>query len=303
MFRTIRPVPQMLVGAVLLASALATLPAPPSSEASPPAAVMLATTDACGEVLLKPSGTPWTCTFVDNFAGGALDSDKWIVQETRLTGFRSGRTCFTASPQNISVSDGLLHLTARETGWFRCKNPIDSFTTRYTGGMVGTRTKFSQTYGRFEVRAQLPTARTSGIHGGFWMYPLHQTYGAWPSSGEIDVAEWWSSDPTLVLPSLHYDGRDPDEDSGWTCRVADPGPFHTYTAEWTRTVMRFFVDQQLCWSRSWTPDAPLVAPQPFDHPFSLILNMGVGTSSGANRITSKTPFPARYVVAYAKAWR
>ena len=39
-------------------------------------------------------------------------------------------------------------------------------------GWSAPRASSPQTYGRFEVRAKFPTADTSGIHGGFWMYPV-----------------------------------------------------------------------------------------------------------------------------------
>ncbi|KAA1428894.1 glycoside hydrolase family 16 protein [Nocardioides antri] len=268
------------------------------------AAAATATSDACGALLPKSDGSSWTCSFVDNFDGTSLNTTKWITQETAKTGFRTGSTCYTASDKSIKVRRGVLELTARVMpGNFVCASPSGDFTTKYTGGMIGTRGKFSQTYGRFEVRAKYPTARTSGVHGGFWMNPLSQTYGAWPASGEIDVAEWWSSDPSLVLPSLHYSGRDGRYDSGWSCRVADVSSYHTYAVEWLPTEMRFFIDGQLCFARSWVPNSPLVAPQPFDHPFSMILNMGVGTPTGSNAITSSTQLPATYTVDHVKAWR
>lgn len=270
--------------------------------ATAPAAA--ASYDACGVVLAKDDGTSWTCSFVDNFDGRSLDTTKWIVQETSKTGFRTGQTCYTASDKNIAVRRGELLLTARrENGPFQCASPDGTFTTRYTGGMVGTRGRFSQTFGRFEVRAKYPPALTAGVHGGFWMNPVKQTYGAWPASGEIDVAEWWSNDPTLVLPSLHYNGRDSRYDSGWGCRVVDPSAYHTYRVDWLPTEIRFFIDDALCFARTPTPDSPLVAPQPFDHPFSMILNMGVGTATGTNAVSAATPLPATYVVDYAKAWR
>jgi hypothetical protein len=46
-----------------------------------------------------------------------------------------------------------------------------------------------------------------------------------------------------------------------------------------------------------------VAPQPFDQPFSMILNMGVGPLGGSNPVSSSTKLPATYTVDYAKAWR
>jgi beta-glucanase (GH16 family) len=292
-----------IIGAALLGVAsLTTLQAVTPGGGSASAAV--AASDACGTVLAKADGTTWACSYVDNFDGRSLDPTKWITQQTAVTGFRSGQTCFTTSAKNIRVFRGELELTAREEkGKFLCKSPSGDFTTIYTGGMIGTRTKFSQAYGRFEVRAKYPAVTTPGVHGGFWMFPLNLKYGPWPASGEIDVAEWWSNEHTLVLPSLHYTGRDYLVDSGWNCRVADPANYHTYTVEWLPSAISFFIDGALCFSRTPTPDAPLVWPQPFDHPFSMILNMGVGTVGGTNPVSSATPLPATYTVDYAKAWR
>ena len=106
-----------------------------------------------------------------------------------------------------------------------------------------------------------------------------------------------------MLPSLHFNGRRPRVDSGWQCRVADVSEFHTYAVEWSADEIRFFVDGSACFARSVTPTLPQVPPQPFDHPFSMILNMGVGTAGGSNPVSSATPLPATYTVDYAKAWR
>jgi beta-glucanase (GH16 family) len=259
--------------------------------------------DACGPRLAKPDGGTWECSFVDEFDGGALDAGKWITQNTATSGFRSGLTCFRGA-SNVTVHDGTLLLEARDEGVpLNCDNRYGAFRTRYTGGVVSTRGHFSQTYGRFEARAKYPTNRTPGVHGAFWMFPLNPTYGPWPASGEIDIAEWWSNDQTLVLPSLHFNGRDPQVDSGWQCRVPDVSIFHTYAAEWSPTEIRFSIDDTTCFARTWTPVPPQVAPQPFDQPFSMILLMGVGTPSGTNIVTSTTALPATLTVDYAKAWR
>ncbi|KAA1420800.1 glycoside hydrolase family 16 protein [Nocardioides humilatus] len=293
-----------LAGVALLGG-LATVPAVlPSSEASAPARTgAKIDTDECGAVILKPDNNRWSCSFVDQFTGTELDADKWIVQDTRQSGFRMGKTCFTPSSDNISVEGGDLRLVARKVRSFDCAASNGRFRTRYTGGMVGTRSRFAQTYGRFEIRAKFPATVVAGLHGGFWMHPNDLVYGPWPASGEIDIAEWWSVDATLVLPTLHYVGRDPSADSGWDCRVDDPGSYHTYTLEWARATMRVAIDGAWCFQRSWTPDYPQVAPQPFDHPFSMILNMGVGPAAGSNKVSWRTTFPSALVVDYAKAWR
>ncbi|WP_183095945.1 glycoside hydrolase family 16 protein [Nocardioides stalactiti] len=289
------------MGLALIVSA-GLVPLPGSPAAAPAAADV--TFDACGVVTTKADGSPWTCSFVDDFDGTTLDPAKWIVQDTVKTGFRSQQTCFTATERNVKVADGVLALTAQDEGApINCKNFMGDFWTRYTGGMVGTKGKFSQTFGRFEVRAKLPAATTSGLHGGFWMLPIANKYGVWPNSGEIDVAEWWSADPSLVLPSLHYRGRDFNADSGWGCRITDLTGFHTYTVEWAPTGFSFAIDGTVCFTRTPTTPLGLVAPAPFDQPFSMILNMGVGMPTGTNKTTASTPFPAAYEVDYAKSWR
>jgi len=301
MHATVRRMSRVLAGAALVGVAAI---APLQAVTAGTTAAAVASSDACGAVLAKGDGTTWACSFVDNFDGTSLDTTKWIIQQTAVTGFRTGQTCYTASNKNIAVRRGGLELTARaEKGQFICRSPSGDFSTRHTGGMVGTRGKFSQTYGRFEVRAKYPTASSAGVHGGFWMNPVSQTYGQWPASGEIDIAEWWSNDATLVLPTLHYNGDDSAADSGWDCRVSTPSSYHTYTVEWYPDVMRFFIDGTQCFERTWTPDSPLVAPQPFDQPFSMILNMGVGPLTGSNALSATTPLPATYTVDYAKAWR
>jgi beta-glucanase (GH16 family) len=293
---------RLLLTAVLAAAALVVSPADPVSSASE-RAQSRAAVDACGPRLAKPGGGTWRCSFVDDFDGTELDTGKWTTQNTAQTGFRSGLTCYRGA-SNIRVRRGNLRLQARDVGTpIDCSNRYETFVTRYTGGLVTTRNHFSQTYGRFEVRAKFPTVRTPGVHGAFWMYPPHLKYGPWPASGEIDVAEWWSNDPTLVLPTLHYNGRSFHADSGWNCRVATVSRFHTYTVEWYPTGMRFSIDGSACYARKWAPAAPQVAPQPFDHPFGMILSMGVGTAAGSNVVSPETPLPATFVVDYAKAWR
>ncbi len=296
-----RPRRLLAIAALIGAGALA--PLQPSASAGGPPAAALAS-DACGAAIAKADGGAWQCTFVDEFGGSELDGSKWLLGETAWTGFWTGQTCFVRSAKNVAVRRGSLQLTTRrEPKPFLCQSPSGSFTTQYTGGHVATRDRFAQTYGRFEVRAQYPASTTAGVHGGFWMYPATHAYGAWPASGEIDVAEWWSSDPGLVMPSLHYPGRNFFADSGWGCRVADATQWHTYTVEWGTDEMRFFIDGSMCWRRSWTPDHPLVAPQPFDQPFNLVLTMGVGEGSGTNVVSPGTQLPATYVIDYVKAWR
>ena len=126
---------------------------------------------------------------------------------TATSGYTTGPfgsyACYVSSTNNISVSGGALQLTVRkESSPFTC----GLFTTQYTAGMVSTYTHFSQTYGRFEVRALLPQTTASGLQETLWLWPLDDTrYGAtWPDSGEVDFSEFYSEYSSLDIPYIHY---------------------------------------------------------------------------------------------------
>jgi beta-glucanase (GH16 family) len=131
--------------------------------------------------------------------------------------------------------------------------------------------------------------------------PQDSIYGAWPASGELDVAEWWSNAADHVLPTLHYLG-DSIDDTGVDCQVSTPSSYHTYTMEWYPDVIRFFIDGDMCFERSWSSPG-LLGGQPFDQPFSMILTMGVDLPWGPNGVSAATELPATYTVDYAKVWR
>jgi beta-glucanase (GH16 family) len=133
--------------AVTLALAAALTTGAGVSSAAAPVKRATAPAPSCGgTTITKSTGGTWQCTFDDEFGGSALDTSKWIAQQTANSGFTSGLTaCFVASRNNISVSNGTLNLTARkEAAPFTCTDPFGNFTTRYTSGMVSTYGRFGQ---------------------------------------------------------------------------------------------------------------------------------------------------------------
>ena len=251
---------------------------------------------------VKPGGGRYTCTFTDDFNGTTLDASKWIMQDSSKTGVISGtKGCYVTGPDNVSVSGGRVHLTARvEDQAFTCKLPFGGFTTTTSVATITTSKLFSQAYGRFEFRARFPNTSVAGLHSSLWMYPPDQTYGSWPRSGEIDVAERLTSTPSVVYPSIHYSGST-STSTGRSCNVATAGSaFHRYAVQWTPTQMTFQYDGATCFTTTWTPDAPLVAPQPFDQPFDLVLTQAFG--SGTNSRTAATPSSGTTDVDWVRAW-
>jgi beta-glucanase (GH16 family) len=252
----------------------------------------------------KGTGGYWQCTFSDDFEGTSLDRSKWVPQRTDTSAYTNGPTaCFVDSPNNISVSDGTLRLTAREE-----PAPFDCaglFTTRYTSGMVSTALgRFSQTYGRFEVRAKISPAQVKGLHTALWLWPVDSSrFGTFPASGEIDLAEMYSQYPDRAIPYIHYNAAATDPNvTNTSCLISNLASFHTYTLEWSASTMKISYDGKTCLVDHWNPASPLSGSQPFDQPFFIALTQALGV--GTNEFDpATTPLPATTEVDYVRAWR
>jgi beta-glucanase (GH16 family) len=255
----------------------------------------------CGTRVAKSTGGYWRCTFVDNFSGTSLDMAKWSAMLTARTGVASPE-CRVSSPNNISVQNGTLSLTVRkEAEPFTCTSPSGDYVTQYTGGAVTTYNKFSQAYGRFAIRAKFPDAKVQGLHSALWMWPQDMTYG--DASGELDIAEFRTVIPDRVIPYIHYTSAITDLNvTNNACAMSTPEAFHTYVMEWTPKSIRFLYDGTVCLvDTNWLPLLPLVNPAPFDQPFAIIMNQGLGV--GGNQIDPETtPLPATTQVDWVKVW-
>ena len=284
----------------VMALALLAVPVIPGSTSS---AEANSTATACGRVIPKGDGTNWNCTFVDNFTGTSLDRSKWTVSLTANSGFHSGPECMVDDPRNIAVANGTLRLTVRKLiKRFTCKNPYGDYATNYTAGSVNTYGKFDQAFGRFEIRARFPTAKVTGLHSAIWLYPRRLTYGSWPLSGEIDIAEYYTKYPDRAIPYMHYiqPAVDPTVTNNY-CKIAHPEQFHLYVAEWTPEGITIKYDGQTCVSHVWDPASPLLHSAPFDQPFTVILTQTLGV--GQNPFNpNDTPLPATMRVDYVRVW-
>ena len=285
---------------LLLIAALALMVAP--SAMTPVNAV---SSTACGPTVKKSNGTAWKCTFAEEFSGSSLDRNKWTAQRTALSGLSGNEAdCWIDSPNNISVANGTLRLTSRkESAPFVCNSPHGRYSTYYSSGSVSTWDRFQQTYGRWQIRAKFPAAKEKGSHSALWLYPRDQAYGAWPKSGEIDIAEYYTRLPDRVIPVIHYNakGRANATTTNKKCMVADPYNFHTYTTEWTSTTIKIWIDTNLCVDHTIRARRPLTGAQPFDKPFVTYLTQSLGV--GRNRFREgTTPLPLRTEVDWVHVW-
>jgi beta-glucanase (GH16 family) len=271
-----------------------------------------------GTVLVKADGTPWVCTFDDEFDGTSLNRNNWLVQTAPPTADGTSAACFVDDPNNVSVSDGVLALTVRrESAPFTCKTQNTSYTAQVTTGSVMSYTRFSQAYGRFEVRAKLPATTIQGLQETLWLWPdKATTYGAWPLSGEIDFGEFYSPYAGWNIPFIHYNYLQstvswltntnvytalpaPNNQPGMSCTY-DTSAFNTYTVIWQPGNITLQVDGKNCIVDNYSA-VGLTGAAPFDQPFFMALTQGLGVGNNAY-IDGVTPLPATTQVDYVRVW-
>lgn len=212
--------------------------------------------------------TGYELSWSDEFDGTSLDTSKWGYAygcfDTRL----KTQTHYTDSPENVSVSSGYLHLTARHSPtrekWnkeTRKMETIDRTCTRtengqkvaypapFTSGMVQTRDdKGNVKYaaqGDFyaEARIQLPAGPSSWA--SFWF--TGTTGGPWPGNGEIDAVEAKGYDPNYLQANTHTPrASDPSKSEQHQGQLGGDGTsqtqFHVYGVEKTGEKITFYLD-------------------------------------------------------------
>ena len=177
---------------------------------------------------------------------------------------------FTDKPENVSVSDGVLHLTARYSPTREKWNPetkqmetvprtntrkdkdgkvIEEYPAPFTSGAIQTvdsngnvKVAFKGDY-YAEARVKLPMSESSW--SAFWMFGTK--YPDWPASGEIDILESKGYDPNYLQANVHSPfkvGADYSQQNAK--RIPNNGDtqtdFHTYGVLKQSNKMTFFYD-------------------------------------------------------------
>lgn len=260
----------------------------------------------CGGVLTRPGGSSlWRCVLSDEFDGSRLDLTRWSVVTTAESDFSSGippaYACYVYDPRTVSVAGGYLNLSVvKLDDEIQCGGAAAQ-PTEYIGGAVSTRNRLAQTHGRYEIRARFPTSEDSGLQSSLILSPEDPAYGQ--RSGEIDIAEYFSTWEDRVIPYVRYDhpGDDPTETND-DCTVEDLDRFHRYTLEWTSKRIEAFVDGRKCLSTTWSMGTELKHPAPFDQPFVLSMFEALGVSKAAFDLEDPPDLPATMQVDYVHIW-
>lgn len=265
------------------------------------------------------TGGEWELVWSDEFDGGEIDPTKWTYDIGN--GFMSGDQWvngwgndeleyYTDDIDNSYIENGALIIKAIEEDILE-ENPAYPQTTyNYTSAKLKSKGLFSQTYGRYEIRAKIPAG--PGLWPAIWMLSENDPYGGWAGSGEIDIMEGWGSDTSKVAGTLHYGAQWPDNvytgDEYHFSGGDSAEEFHEYALEWTPGEIKWFIDGELYQTQDfWYSQSDIEThtlydyPAPFDSDFYLIMNLAVGGKFDGDPDGSYS-FPKQMEVDYVRVY-
>lgn len=263
-----------------------------------PSLLLLTTTSGCRKAsssgtVAPPADLIWSDEF-DGPAGTAANATRWKY-EVGGSGWGNNQLEYDTNRTTNAALDGAGHLviTAR----------AESYLGRnYTSARLNTIGLFSQAYGRFEARIQLPIGQ--GIWPAFWMLGANIGQTPWPACGEIDVMEMRGQSPTVIIGSVHGPGYSGGASLSSTYSLPSGtfhDGFHVFSVDWTPTRIEWRVDGNL-YKVVTTASLPSNGTWVFDHPFSILLNLAVGGTFLGNPDAS-TVFPQSMIVDYVRVYR
>lgn len=249
----------------------------------------------------------WVSVWADEFEGENIDMSKWSHEENGYGGGNSERQFYSTKAKYSYVKDGFLNLAA-----FRDSHTTsDGQTQAYTSARLRTLYRGDWTFGRFEIRAKVPSGE--GIWPAVWMLPTNSPYGGWAASGEIDILESRGTQVEKAIGTIHFGDSWPRNQHKGT-EFTIPGKnaaeaFHVYAIEWNKDEIKWFIDEhnyQTLKKEEWNSTAaPDNASAPFDMPFHLLLNLAVGGGffNGTEQNPDKLPdsaFPQIFQIDYVR---
>ncbi len=240
------------------------------------------------------SAQDWQLVWSDEFDyNGAPDESKWTFQTGGNGWGNNELQHYTTRLDNARVDGEHLVIEARKE---------DYGGNAYTSARLNS--SESWTYGRYEIRAKLPTGR--GTWPAIWMLYSEAPYGnrGWPDNGEIDIMEHVGYDPDVVHATVHTKAFNHrlGTQRGQSKRVPTArSEFNVYAIEWTPAEIRAYVNDDLYFT--FANDESYSWPEwPFDHDFHLLLNLAVGGDWGGAQGVDDSVFPQEMVVDYVRVY-
>lgn len=236
----------------------------------------------------------WQLVWSDEFETDGLPDARWWSYEEGYVRNNELQYYTRERQENARVEGGNLVLEARKDNWQG---------NAYTSASLTTRETANWTYGRFEVRAQVPAGR--GTWPAIWMLGTNIGEVGWPDCGEIDIMEYVGYQPNTIHGTVHTKAYNHIQNTGRGAQVAigtAEEAMHVYSVEWDENEIRFYVDGNQY--HSFAKEAVGGdATWPFYRPQYLILNYAVGGAWGGSQGVDGSIFPSQYKVDYVRVYQ
>ena len=235
----------------------------------------------------------WKLVFNDEFNGKAVKPKYWNVRHRDYLPY--DEAVITGRRANVWTAQGLLVMQARreqaQTG--------SSGPRQYTTAYLDTIGKRSWHYGRFEMRAKLPS--TVGTWPAFW---LRANRGG----GEIDILEGVGGRPELahqaIFKSTNDASKNKTQNDFFFPRGTTTAQWHTYGVIVAPELVTWTIDGKPVF-RAYAKDFPWLKDA-LNEPFNIRLNLQVGGSFPryyGRSLSDQSLFPARYIVDWVRVYQ
>jgi beta-glucanase (GH16 family) len=227
-----------------------------------------------------PDNQKWTFDYGD----GCPSICEWGNEEKQF---------YTKRLKNARVEDGKLIIETH-------KEKFEE--SEYTSSRIATNQKGDWKYGKFEIRAKLPSGL--GVWPAIWMLPTDWEYGGWPKSGEIDIMEHVGHVQDSIYGTIHTKAYNHSIGThiGQPTFVENPAnEFHNYSIEWTENSIKWFVDEVQYFEVE--NEQKTFAEWPFDKRFHLVLNIAVGGFWGGEKGIDNNIFPQKMMIDYVRVYQ
>jgi len=210
-----------------------------------------------------PNTREWNPTylqqkFVDEFNGSTLNGNFWDIDLCRSRGYKGNNE---GEPNNITVSNGTLKLTARYSPGNVDNNCSDNshFISDYTTAEVWSKwNNYRYKYGSFEAQCFIP--RGDHYYYAYWLWgPGGSGYPQDGFTSEIDIAEGcaWSDGTHHNMKSTFHlwpqtggDQVSLPDDASFGYGTGYEGAWHNYKIVWNPYEVIFYIDSNEVWRRS-----------------------------------------------------
>jgi beta-glucanase (GH16 family)/glycosyltransferase involved in cell wall biosynthesis len=231
-------------------------------------------------------------TFTDDFntlsvsAYGETGS-RWIAHTPWNGDF--GDAAF-ADPQAgfpFRVQDGVLDIEARKNAGGKWQSGLLASATPTNGG-------FSQRYGYFEMRAQLPPG--PGTWPGFWLNANQPKNDPRPGV-EIDVIEYYGQFPNAYHSAVHvWNKADPKKSTEQDHVTSVPSGsltsgFHTYGVDVEPDWITFYLDRHETWR--------VATPPELQDPLMVLVDLALGSGWPIDKTPNPSVMKVDYVHVFA----